>query len=350
MTLPDMPTEPILNELHEPLLLLDEERQILFMNKSAKTLFGEGYIGRNFVRLLRNGEVMQAISSVIETRKEVSVKVSLEFPVNGVFDFKVVSLASEKPESRLIGVLIKDLTDLAKAEQMRTDFVANVSHELRSPLTALSGFIETIKGPAKDDAPARDRFLTLMEREASRMVRLITDLLSLSKVEARQNQRPSDIVDMVALIKRVVATLSNSAAKENRRIHMQIEGKPNHILVFEDGITQVLINLIENAIKYSGPDSEISISMRANSHVAGFTGRVLSISVQDQGDGIPREHIPRLTERFYRVDTHRSRDKGGTGLGLAIVKHIVSQHRGRLQISSQEGKGSIFTVHLPYRD
>lgn len=350
MTLPDIATEQILNELQEPLLILDEDRQILFMNNAANTLFGEGYVGCNFVRLLRHADVMKIITKVSEDKEEASVKVSLETPVNGVFNFKVTSLERKTGRGHLILVAIKDLTDLATAEQMRTDFIANVSHELRSPLTSLSGFIETIKGPAKDDTPARERFLILMEREASRMVRLISDLLSLSKVEARQAQHPSNLVDMVELTRRAVATLSNGAAKENKRIQVKIEGKPEPLPVFEDEIMQVLINLIENSVKYSAPDSEISVSVRTSTHIAGFTDRVLSISIEDQGEGIAREHLPRLTERFYRVDTHRSRDKGGTGLGLAIVKHIVSQHRGRLQVGSVEGKGSVFTVHLPYRD
>lgn len=350
MTLPSIAIEQILNELQEPVLVLDGERQILFMNQTAISLFGEGFVGRNFVRLFRHADVMKIITDVSDGKNEASIKVALENPIKGVFNFKVTSLEQDTQQSPLLLVTIKDLTDLANAEQMRTDFVANVSHELRSPLTALSGFIETIKGPAKDDAPARERFLGLMELEASRMVRLISDLLSLSKVEARQNQRPSKHIDMVELTKRVVTTLSNTAVKENKRIKVDVEGTPEPLPVFEDEITQVLINLIENAVKYSAPDSEVSVSICTNNHIAGFTDRVLSISVEDQGEGIAREHLPRLTERFYRVDTHRSRDKGGTGLGLAIVKHIISQHRGRLQISSVEGKGSVFTVHLPYRD
>ena len=350
MTLPSIAIEQILNELQEPVLVLDGERHILFMNQTAISLFGEGFVGRNFVRLFRHADVMKIITDVSDGKNEASIKVALENPIKGVFNFKVTSLDQDTQQSPLLLVTIKDLTDLANAEQMRTDFVANVSHELRSPLTALSGFIETIKGPAKDDVLARERFLGLMELEASRMVRLISDPLSLSKVEARQNQRPSKHIDMVELTKRVVTTLSNTAVKENKHIKVDIEGKPKPLPVFEDEITQVLINLIENAVKYSAPESEITVSICTNNHIAGFTDRVLSISVEDQGEGIAREHLPRLTERFYRVDTHRSRDKGGTGLGLAIVKHIISQHRGRLQISSVEGNGSVFTVHLPYRD
>lgn len=348
MTLSDFTPELYLDELQEPLLVLDKERQILFMNKMAIALFGEGFVGRNLVRLLRHGDVIKALSDVVENQKTASVKVELEHPIQGVFNFKISGLTSDSKSDPLILVSIKDLTDLVTAEQMRTDFVANVSHELRSPLTALSGFIETIKGPAKNDAPARERFLTLMEHEASRMVRLISDLLSLSKVEARLHRRPTKPVDIAELVKRAVTTLSSRAADEKKRIILDIDSNLEPVSAYEDDMMQVMINLIENAIKYSSPESEIKVTVQTREHVAGLTGRVLSVAVEDQGEGIAREHLPRLTERFYRVDTHRSRDKGGTGLGLAIVKHIIGQHRGRLHISSVEGKGSVFTVHLPF--
>ena len=344
-------TDPqqIYNALQEPLVLLDSERDILFMNAAAIGVFAVDYTGRNIVRLVRHPEVIQLITEVLAGKSEGTVKVTLENPLRGVFSFRITRLEQIEETSPVLAVSVRDLTDLAIAEQMRSDFVANVSHELRSPLTALSGFIETMKGPAKNDASARERFLTLMEREASRMVNLISDLLSLSKVEAKQHQRPTEPVDMGDLTRRAVTTLSGRAAKEGKRLTLTIEGEPKPVPAFEDQMMQVVINLVENAIKYGAPDSEISVRINTSPHVAGFNGEVLSISVEDHGEGIAREHLPRLTERFYRVDTHRSRDKGGTGLGLAIVKHIINQHRGRLQISSIEGKGSIFTVHLPYR-
>ena len=235
---------------------------------------------------------------------------------------------------------------------MRSDFVANVSHELRSPLTSLSGFIETLKNSAKDDPLARKHFLGLMEKESARMVWLISDLLSLSKVEANLRVPTMGKVDVATLVQRVAATLESKAKAEGKTIDIDIDidSKLLPIPGNEDEITQVVINLMENAIKYGARDSVVSLSVKQSQAIAGIKGNALSVVVSDQGEGIKVEHIPRLTERFYRVDAHRSREEGGTGLGLAIVKHIVNHHRDRLQITSIVGQGSSFSVHLPMKE
>lgn len=337
----------VLNSLNEPLLLLNKERTILFMNKPATSLLGSEYIGQNFVRLIRHPDVIGLIATVMELGVTQNVKASLQRPVEMVFEFKVSKIEAAVNNEALIVVALRDLTELENANQIRSDFVANVSHELRSPLTALSGFIETIKGPARDDPEARERFLGLMERESARMVRLIADLLSLSKFEAKSGKREFADVDMVNLVKRAVTTLEEVARQEGKTIELQVNTDQKFVVGVADELTQVLLNLIENALKYGKAASVVRVAVDANKGVAGFVQNVLTVSVEDEGEGIAKEHIPRLTERFYRVDTHRSRDKGGTGLGLAIVKHIVNQHRGRLQISSVQGKGSTFKVHLP---
>lgn len=339
--------EPLLDALQEPLFVLDGDRQISFMNKKAVSLFGQGFTGQNFVRVIRHPECIALIAEAWDGAKPDTVQIAIEYPIDGVFEFRATRLDHEEGGEPFLLVSLKDVTDLKKAEQMRSDFVANVSHELRSPLTALSGFIDTLNGAAKDDPKARERFLELMEKESARMIRLISDLLSLSKVEASQHQRPTSQLDMAEMVKRVVATLSPAAQAENKVLHLEIEGQPDPIRGNEDELTQLVINLIENAIKYGASDSEIRVCLKHTQDVPGIAGPALTFAVQDQGQGIGREHIPRLTERFYRVDTHRSRDKGGTGLGLAIVKHIVNQHRGRLNIASIEGEGSTFLVHLP---
>ncbi len=340
--------QTILDGLHEPLFLLDSERTISFMNKAAIDIFGADYLGQNFVRLIRHPEIIGLISKVSNDGGSEMATVPLRQPVENVFEFKVTKIPSTKEGEPIIAIALKDLTDLKNAEQMRSDFVANVSHELRSPLTALSGFVETIKGPARDDADARDRFLTLMEREAARMVRLISDLLSLSKVETNSRQREFTNIDMAKLTQRAVTTISETAKLEGKSINLTIEPGLGSVTGIADELTQVLINLIENGLKYGKPDSSVKVSLQKTSNVGRFSQDSLTIIVEDEGEGFAREHIPRLTERFYRVDAHRSRDKGGTGLGLAIVKHIVNQHRGHLQISSVEGKGSTFKVHLPF--
>lgn len=337
----------MLDGLHEPFFLLNDERIILLMNKPAKELFGDSFIGRNFVRLIRHPDVIHLLSESMAGHPSENLKVVLEYPHPATFEFRVGKLETDSLDKPLLTVALKDMTELQATAQMRSDFVANVSHELRSPLTALSGFIETIRGPARDDPESRDRFLGLMEREASRMVRLISDLLSLSRVAYDLKPRTGNRVDMARLLSATIAALRDTALGEGKSISLETGNDLGEVYGDEDELTQVVINLAENAIKYSRPDSLIQVRLNKNERIAGFAGEVLTLEFEDQGEGIAREHIPRLTERFYRVDTHRSRDKGGTGLGLAIVKHIVQQHRGRLQIASVEGKGSVFSVHLP---
>jgi len=227
---------------------------------------------------------------------------------------------------------------------MRRDFVANVSHELRTPLTALLGFIETLRNAAQDDPAARDRFLAIMEREAGRMNRLIRDLLHLSRVEAQERVRPTERVDLAAVIASAVAALRPQADGLGVRIAVDAGKGPWVVTADPDQMAQVFTNLIENAVKYGGSGGEVTVALR---HDALPAGPAVRADVADRGEGIDPLHIPRLTERFYRVDGHRSREKGGTGLGLAIVKHIVNRHRGRMKIDSARGKGSTFSVILP---
>jgi two-component system phosphate regulon sensor histidine kinase PhoR len=232
---------------------------------------------------------------------------------------------------------------MERATNIRRDFVANVSHELRTPLTALIGFIETLKGPARDDAAARMRFLTIMEREAGRMNRLVRDLLHLSRVEAEERIRPREKIDVVGIVNMAVATLRPLAQASEVVIEVAV-AEPCELPGDPDQLTQVFNNLIENAIKYGGAGKTVHIRFSTE---GSLRGPVLRVDVVDQGEGIDQVHLPRLTERFYRVDSHRSREQGGTGLGLAIVKHIVSRHRGWFKVDSVVGQGSTFSVLLP---
>ncbi|MFW5881431.1 MAG: sensor histidine kinase, partial [Roseicyclus sp.] len=245
-----------------------------------------------------------------------------------------------------------DITHLREAEEMRRDFVANVSHELRTPLTAVLGFIETLRGPAKNDPAAQDRFLSIMEDEARRMNRLVSDLLSLSRVEAAERMRPAEVVDLVAVIEGTLAAIRPAAEENGNTLDLRNAlatepgGAGGRALIQgdRDQLMQVFLNLTENALKYGGPDRPVTIALSREHGSGSLKGSVIRVDVTDGGEGIDPLHIPRLTERFYRVDTHRSRAMGGTGLGLAIVKHIVNRHRGRLRITSEKGKGSTFTV------
>jgi len=216
---------------------------------------------------------------------------------------------------------------------------------LRTPLTALLGFIETLRGPAKDDQAAQSRFLEIMEREANRMSRLIRDLLSLSRVESEARVRPTDTVDIANVLTSASTTLGPLATEND--ITIQITGAEDVVNVQGDGdqLLQIFTNLLENAIKYGGTRVDVSLSVLERS--SSLRAKAVRIEVRDDGDGIDPLQVPRLTERFYRVDSHRSREIGGTGLGLAIVKHIVNRHRGRLRIASEVGTGTAIVVLLP---
>ena len=340
----------ILNGLGESVFIVDANRRILFANPPAKSLFGKDLEGRDFVRAIRHPECLRAIGEVLTGAQRANTVITLETPVRATFDVAVSSLGDDDPDGARAAISLNDVSHIREAEQMRSDFVANVSHELRSPLTTLAGFIETLKGAARDDTEARDRFLGLMAREAQRMTRLISDLLSLSKVEVNERVRPTATANVPAIARRVTTALCEQASQENKKIRLFNESEIPSIPGDEDELTQVFHNLIENSIKYSAPDSDVDVSLSIRDNAGGIRGSALAIEIRDQGEGIPSEHIPRLTERFYRVDTSRSRDKGGTGLGLAIVKHIIKRHRGRLQIRSEPGAGTTVTVLLPMSD
>ncbi len=343
----------VLNGLTSAVFVIDNNRCILLTNTAADGLFGEGLVGTDFVQVVRHPECLKSIEEVLGGRVESHAVFSIQKPARTTYQVNVTAFGpgpftAEDDQTARAVISFDDISHIREAEQMRSDFVANVSHELRSPLTALSGFIETLKGAARQDPEARERFLDIMEREAQRMNRLIGDLLSLSRVEVNEHVRPTTRVDAVLIVEKVIATLSAQAVKEQKEICLKKSSSSIATIPGDDDeLTQVFHNLIENAIRYGQPHSQVSISITTSDQVPGMPGAVLIIDVEDSGAGIAPEHIARLTERFYRVDDSRSRNKGGTGLGLAIIKHILNHHRGRLQIKSQVDIGSSFTVFLP---
>jgi two-component system phosphate regulon sensor histidine kinase PhoR len=231
---------------------------------------------------------------------------------------------------------------------MRADFVANVSHELRTPLASLIGFVETLRGPAADDPPAQQRFLEIMAEQGARMNRLIDDLLSLSRIELTEHQTPSEPLNVADLVESMVAGFEPRLAQRKVRLALGIEKELPLVAGDADQMAQVLQNLLDNALKYGRDGGVLTLDVGvAKPGDRWPTRRGIVIAVGDQGAGIAREHLPRLTERFYRADKGRSRAVGGTGLGLAIVKHIVNRHRGQLLIESEEGKGTLVSVWLP---
>ena len=244
-------------------------------------------------------------------------------------------------------IVLRDVTSLKTADQMRQDFVANVSHELRSPISSLVGMIETLQNSAKDDPNSREKFLGIMGDEAARMARLIDDLLSLSRVEVSEHVPPITSVSIGSILETTIELFQGRASKKNIALELTLPDTLPEIPGDPDELTEVFQNLIDNAIKYGNSKSDINIVIEKIARIPDLNHPGVSISILNQGEGIAPEHIPRLTERFYRVDKGRSRTTGGTGLGLAIVKHIVNRHRGKLVIESLQEKTMKFTVFLP---
>ena len=326
-------------------LLIGPDERIASANDAALEMMGQGIVGRHFLTALRQPDVLEAIEATLRdrARRKTSYQVS-EAGRDSSFDVHVAYV--ETDSTRGVLVSFEDMTEREQAAQMRRDFVANVSHELRTPLTALMGFIETLQGPARRDETAIDRFLGIMQTEAARMERLVRDLLSLSRVEGEERVRPREAVDLAEVIGSVVYMLRPLAREGGTELIFE-GGEGMQVPGNADQLQQVFTNLVENAIKYGGAENRITITLDRHPKDATLRMPAIVARVRDTGPGIDPLHIPRLTERFYRVDTHRSREMGGTGLGLAIVKHIVNRHRGRLRISSTPGEGSEFTVILP---
>ncbi len=239
-----------------------------------------------------------------------------------------------------IVLVLDDLSESRRTDRVRVDFVANASHELRTPLASLAGFIETLQGPAREDATARARFLDIMHEQANRMSRLVDDLLSLSRIEMKAHVRPSDPVDLVSAVRHVADSLEPLAQELGVTIETVFPDRPVELIGDRDELIQVFENLVENACKYGQSGQRVVVTVTEGSGGP-------AVTVRDFGPGIPEEHVPRLTERFYRVDVEASRKHRGTGLGLAIVKHILARHHARLKVESTLGQGAKFTVTFP---
>jgi len=335
----------ILGALAEPILVLDHQRIVKYATQQAVDVFGRYLQQRHIVQCIRHPHVIEAIEDVFATQKVWTGEAQLLTPVERHVTFHLAPVG----EGEGIVVTVRDTTLMKRTEEMHTDFVANVSHELRSPLSAILGFIETLQGPAQDDKDARVRFLSIMIQEANRMARLIDDLLSLSRVQIQEHVAPEGTINVTRILQNVVDILSLEA--ENRGMSLKLD---LHRDVFvagdEDQIMQVFQNLVGNAIKYGREKTDVEISYRLLERMPDRKVPAVAVDVRDQGEGIAEEHLSRLTERFYRVDKARSRTMGGTGLGLAIVKHILTRHRGRLMVDSKVGYGSVFTAILPSID
>ncbi|RAZ83486.1 sensor histidine kinase [Cereibacter johrii] len=329
-----------------PLVLIGPDERIRAANAPAQRLFGAASVARHYVMAMRQPALLDAIEGAIRLDRPGRARYIITGPSREVTYRATVTPLRIQGESCAL-CAFEDITEQEQMGAIRRDFVANVSHELRTPLTALLGFIETLQGAARDDPAARSRFLGIMAREAGRMNRLVQDLLSLSRVESEERVRPKTPVDVTAVIGQAIAALRPMAEAAGVEIQRQGEGGPILLPGDPDQLTQVFHNLIENAVKYGASGKLVTVGISRDSEGLARLGPAVRIEVVDRGEGIDAIHLPRLTERFYRVDNHRSREKGGTGLGLAIVKHIVNRHRGRFLIESELGQGSRFIVTLP---
>jgi two-component system, OmpR family, phosphate regulon sensor histidine kinase PhoR len=340
------PLRALIAGLPDPVIALDRDGRVLALNDGARALAPALRLGEPVSLALRMPELIEAIGRAYSRGEEQRVHYSERVPVERWFETIVIPVQREPKPGRpdLVLLTFHDLTPLRRVEEMRADFVANASHELRTPLAALSGFIETLQGSARDDANARERFLAIMREQASRMARLIDDLLSLSRIELNAHRRPDTPVDLVPMVRQVVDGLETLA--RGRGVVLHVEAAPALIVPGDhDELVRVFENLVENALKYGAAGKRVDIALRAAVSPEGAPEA--QVDVRDYGPGIAPEHLPRLTERFYRVDVTESRAQGGTGLGLALVKHILNRHRGRLSIESKAGAGATFAVHLP---
>jgi len=347
--------EILVDTLPDILIMTNDKKEIVRTNRAARTIFGQNLAHKPLRDVIASDRLLGAITTVVEDLRGEKIEFHLPEPIPR--DFQAIIERFPIPSEGGISIIITmtDITEQKRVQRMQADFVANASHEIRTPLASIIGFIETLRGPAKDDAMARDEFLRVMGDQAERMSKLVNDLLSLSKIEMNSNSIPVSKVDFLRIIRTEKQHFEWACKQKNVSLRYIFNDNLPATKGDEDELAQVVRNLLGNAIKYTSADTEILINVKITTNLPNDPSfrnltRAICFSVQDHGEGIPKEHLPRLTERFYRVDTARTRKVGGTGLGLAIVKHVLNRHHGVLTIESEMGEGSTFSVFLPVYD
>jgi two-component system, OmpR family, phosphate regulon sensor histidine kinase PhoR len=344
----DRVIDAIISGLPDAVIIVDRQGIVIAFNPRAHVIAPAIAAGQPLSFGLRVPDLIDAIRRTVATGESARVEFFERIPADRWSDAFVtpISLPADTARNRdLIMVTLHDLTPMRRVEEMRVDFVANASHELRTPLASLAGFIDTLQGSARDDAPARNRFLDIMKAQATRMARLIDDLLSLSRIELKAHLQPQTQLDLAAIVRHVADGLQMLARDRSVEIKVGMPATPLTIRGDRDELIRVFENLIENALKYGASGKRVDVTGRQEDGSGG--GAEAVIEVRDFGPGIAPEHLPRLTERFYRVDVAESRAQGGTGLGLALVKHILNRHRARLSIDSTPGQGATFSARFP---
>jgi two-component system phosphate regulon sensor histidine kinase PhoR len=340
----------LVDAVPEPTVALNAAARIVHANRVAEEQFGAGRRGGHIASMSRDPGLLAAVEEALATRQPQTVELHERVPVERRLLATIVPLGTPPErvasarDAPVLLITFRDLSEQDRLARMRADFVANASHELRTPLAYLKGSVETLLGPAKDDSAAREAFLKTMGEQAERMSRLVDDLLSLSRVEMREYLPPSGEADLAAVLADVAQTLEPMAQRAGVTLSLSGEDKLAVVRGDHDELAQVFQNLVQNAIKYGRKGGKVDVRL---SEEVGTRAVRYRVDVIDDGLGIASQHLPRLTERFYRVNVAASREKGGTGLGLAIVKHVLNRHRGELLIDSQLGQGSTFSVILP---
>lgn len=327
------------NALDMPILVISGDESVRLQNRAAEKAFGAIPANTDLSARLRSPGILDMVRETIATGKPNQIEHSERMPSDAVYIVRAAPAEKADDTGEQLFVLsFRDVSQARRIERMRSDFVANASHELRTPLASLRGFIETLQGPARGDAKAHEKFLGIMHEQATRMSRLVDDLLSLSRLELKSHIAPDETIDLAPLLGHVRDSLAPLASELGVEVVLDLPAHAASVQGDRDELTEVFENLIENACKYGQDGKRVEVTL------TGGGGEPVEVSVRDHGPGIPAEHVPRITERFYRVNVEASRTKKGTGLGLAIVKHILTRHRARLIVQSELGKGTVFIV------
>jgi two-component system phosphate regulon sensor histidine kinase PhoR len=336
------PLVPALNALDMPVLVIAADETVVFQNIAAEKAFGTIPPNTYLAARVRSPGILDMVRETMATGKANQIEHNEQLPSDAVYVVRVApaEIPGDGPVKRIFLLTYRDISQARRIDRMRSDFVANASHELRTPLASLRGFIETLQGPARNDLKAQEKFFGIMHEQATRMSRLVDDLLSLSRLELRSHIAPDDPVDLAPLLGHVRDSLLPLAKDLDVTVSLVVPDKPVVVRGERDELIEVFENLIENACKYGQEGKKVDVILH------GGEGGEAEVVVKDYGPGIPAEHVPRITERFYRVNVEASRSKKGTGLGLAIAKHILTRHRARLLIHSEVGKGTTFTVRF----
>lgn len=333
----------ILDEIPDQIIIVSQDKNIIFANYSAKNRFGKNIIDNHVAEVLREPKFLEEIENVIINKNSITIKTETKKPTFQVYE----SYIFPSPKFFLgnedsVFILMRDLTEIFKTQKLKTDFVANVSHELRTPLQTIKLGLETINQEIENaDKETKKNFLSLMLKETNRMEDLIKDLLMLSKIEQQEHIRPNDKINLKEIIEYIQKFYNKSCLEKNILFNINLDDQNLNVIGNKDKLIEIFSNLINNAIKYSEPNKNIYIESQIKSN------QQLEIHIKDEGMGIPKDLLPRISERFFRVDNEKTRNINGTGLGLAIVKHLVKQHRGDFNIRSVEGKGTDITIRLP---